>query len=115
MAWQGNFPFHRNIKLSSTDHGCIRYVPFSNLFSKNLSFWRRGCSDYICLYSNQKSDTPPTLLPLSLSITFEGLGYWVTVVGWGGGGGGGVNRAGQRLKTPLVDFCLGMDLVFLKG
>ena len=89
MAWQGNFPFHRNIKLSSTDHGCIRYVPFSNLFSKNLSFWRRGCSDYICLYSNQKSDTPPTLLPLSLSITFEGLGYWVTVVGWGGGGGGG--------------------------
>ena len=34
MAWQGNLPFLRNIKLSSTDHGRIRYVPFSYLFSK---------------------------------------------------------------------------------
>ena len=85
-------PFPRNIKLSSTDHGCIRYVPFSNLFSKNLSFWRRGCSDYICLYSNQTP--PPTLLPLSLSNTFEGHGY----CGWG------VNRTGQRLKTTPARF-----------
>ena len=27
-------PFLRNIKLSSTDHGHIRYVAFSDLFSK---------------------------------------------------------------------------------
>ena len=30
-------PFLRNIKVSSTDNGRIRYVAFSNLFSKNLS------------------------------------------------------------------------------
>ena len=74
-----------------------------------------------------KSDTPPTLLPLSLSNTFEGHGY----CGWG------VNRTGQRLKTTparfflgvdfvlldfflgvdlvLLDFFLGVDLVFLRG
>ena len=76
-------PFLRNIKLSSTDHGRIRYVPFSNLFSKNLSFWRRGCSDYICLYSNQ---TPLPLFSLYLCPTL--LKARVIVVGGGGGGGG---------------------------
>ena len=84
-------PFLRNIKLSSTDHGCIRYVPFSNLFSKNLSFWRRGCSDNICLYSNQ---TPRPLFSLCLCPTL--LKARVIVVG--------------RLKTIPARFFLGVDL-----
>ena len=71
-------PFLRNIKLFSTDHGRIRYVSFSNLFSKNLSFWRRGCSDYICLYSNQ---TPLPLFSLYLCPTL--LKARVIVVGVG--------------------------------
>ena len=76
-------PFLRTIKLSSTDHVRIRYVPFSNLFSKNLSFWRRGCSDYICLYSNQ---TPLQLFSFCLCPTL--LKARVIVAGGGGGGGG---------------------------
>ena len=68
--------FLRNIKLSSIDHGRLRYLPFSNLFSKNLSFWRRGCSDYICLYSNQ---TPLPLFSLCLCPTL--LKARVIVVG----------------------------------
>ena len=73
--WPGR-KFLRNIKLSSTDYGHIRYVPFSNLFSKKLSFWRRGCSDYICLYSNQ---TPLPLFSLCLCPTL--LKARVIVVG----------------------------------
>ena len=53
-----------------------RYVPFSTLFSKNLSFWRRGSSDYICLYSNQ---TPLPLFSLCLCPTL--LKAKVIVVG----------------------------------
>ena len=48
VPWVCTISQEYNIKLSSTDHGLVRYVPFSNLFSKNLSFWRRGFSDYIC-------------------------------------------------------------------
>ena len=96
-------PLLRNIKLSSTDHGRIRYVPFSNLFSKNLSFWRRGCSDYICLYSNQ---TPLPLFSLCLCPTLLKARVIVAV---------GVNRTGQRLKMTPARFFLGADLVFFKG
>ena len=86
--------------MSSTDHGCIRYVPFSNLFSKNLSFWRRGCSDYICLYSNQ---TPLPLFSLCLCPTL--LKARLIVVG-----------GEQNRPAPKDDPCpifLGVDLVYL--
>ena len=52
-----------------------------------------------------KSDTPPTLLPLSLSNTFEGQGY----CGWG------VNRTGQRLKTTPARFFFRCGLSFFRG
>ena len=52
-----------------------------------------------------KSDTPPTLLPLSLSNTFEGQGY----CGWG------VNRTGQRLKTTPARFFFRCGLSFFLG
>ena len=88
--------------MSSTDHGRIRYVPFSNLFSKNLSFLRRGCSDYISLYSNQ---TPLPLFSLCLCPTL--LKARVIVVG------GAQNRPGPK-DDPCSIF-LGVDLVFLRG
>ena len=103
MAWQGNVPFLRNIKLFSTDYGRIRYVPFSNLFSKNLSFWRRGCSDYICLYSNQ---TPLPLFSLCLCPTL--LKARVIVVG------GEQNRPGPKDDPCSIFFSVG-DLVLLRG
>ena len=93
-------PFLRNIKLSSTVHGHIRYVPFSNLFSKNLSFWRRGCSDYICLYSNQ---TPLPLFSLCLCPTL--MKARVIVVG------DEQNRPAP--KDNPCSFILGVD--FLRG
>ena len=57
-----------------------------------------------------KSDTPTTLLPLSLFNTFEGQGYC----------GLGVNRTGHRRRRPLLDIfrcglSFGVDLVFFKG
>ena len=102
MAWQRNLPFLRNIKLSFTDHGRIRYVPFSNLFFKMLSFWRRGCSDFICLYSNQ------TLLPLFFLCRCPILlKARVIVVG------GEQNRPAPK-DNPCSIF-LGIDLVYLRG
>ena len=103
MAWQGNLiTFLRNIELSSSYHGPIRYVPFSNLFSKSLSFWRRVCSDYNCLYSNQ------TPLPLLCSTLLKAR---VIVVG------GEQNRPAPK-DNPcsfFFFFFFGMDLVFLRG
>ena len=104
MAWQGNLPFLRNIKLSSTDNGRIRYVPFSNLFSKKSIILEKRVL-WLHLFIFKSADTPPTLLPLSSSNTFEGQGY----CGWG------VNRTGQHLKTTPAQFFLGVDLVFFKG
>ena len=48
---------------------------------------------------------PSTLLPLSLSNTFEGQGY----CGWG------VNRTGQRLKTTPAQFFFRCGLSFFRG
>ena len=78
-------------------------MPFSTLFSKNISFWRRGCSDYICLYSNQ---TPLPLFSLCLCPTL--LKAKVIVVG-------GVNRTGQRLKTTPARFFFRCGLSFFRG
>ena len=91
-----------NIKLS-TDHGRIRYVPFSNLFSKNLSFWRIECSDYICLYSDQ---IPLPHFSLCLCPTL--LKARVILVG------GEQNRPAPKDNPCLILF-LAVDLVFFKG
>ena len=73
----GKLPFLTNIILSSTDHGRVRYVPFSNLnFQNSIILEKRVLWLHLFIF---KSDTPPTLLPLSLSNTFEGQGY----CGWG--------------------------------
>ena len=98
----GKLPFLTNIILSSTNHGRVRYVPFSNLFSKILSFWRRECSDYICLYSNQ---TPLPLFSLCLCPTL--LKARVIVVG------GEQNRPLPKDNPCSIFFRRGLS--FFKG
>ena len=79
-----------------------RYVPFSTLFfQKSIILEKRVLWLHLFIF---KPDTPPTLLPLSLSNTFEGQGY----CGWG------VNRTGQRLKTTPARFFFRCGLSFFR-
>ena len=103
MAWQGNL-YHfwgiLNCLLPTmVASGMCHLVIY---FQKSIILEKRVLWLHLFIF---KSDTPPTLLPLSLSNTFEGQGYW----GWG------VNITGQRLKTTPARFFFRCELSFLRG
>ena len=103
MAWQGNLYHFWGISNcflpTMVASGMCHFVIY---FQKHIILEKRVLWLHLFIF---KSDTPPTLLPLSLSNTFKGQGY----CGWG------VNRTGQCQKTTPARFFLGVDLVFFKG